>query len=184
MVKGKPLAGPKSPKKDKINESTGSKKDRSSEPTGPKNDKTNALIPANGILYVLAHNLDVPELPIEFRKGTRKGPPQIKRGLYRVETDTVHPFNPDSDSYDLDRSFGSLRRWCLYGVDTISKSHFTVKARIFFQDKCLADHETAGPSLEPRALPRRDLTCVHRHRRPVHSNAAGPSRGPSDGLGV
>ena len=118
----------------------------SDQDTRPKKDKTNALVPANGILCVLAHNLNVSELPIEFRKGTRKGPTHIKRGLYMVETDIVHPFNPDSDSYDLDRSFGSLRKWGLHELDTSSNSHFTVKALIFFQGKSIADHETAGPS--------------------------------------
>ena len=102
-----------------------------------RNLGTNAGISSNTILYVLAHNANLPEIEIFLKHRSNARVSEMTKALYRRATDTIHQFCERTNQYI---EYPSAYIW----AKTERKQRVSVKEVVVYKGFNLAYHEHHG----------------------------------------
>ncbi len=124
--------------------------------------KTKAERSSNAILYVIARNKQVDELPITLMKHKFARGNEIKKGLYVPATDMIYQYSVSRNEYVRNNpafAFQTVRQWGLKVSGKAQTKQFSAKGKVYVYGRTLKWHEYQGIAKPVQFLQKtRDLT--------------------------
>jgi hypothetical protein len=112
--------------------------------------KTKASISSNDILYVIASNQKLDELPIELKEQKSASGDDVKKGLYIPSSDMIYKYCISRKQYIKDDpacSFDSVRQWGIKVTRRTYPIQFSAKGKVYVFGQTIAWHESHGTLL-------------------------------------